>query len=130
METNNSSVKRMNIVQWGMGSVFALVLSACATSSTGSVEAEEAASRRMAIAAQSKRETILQATWSGQPYDALLKAYGPPPLMMNVLGSRSPLKTSVVVFGVVDATANCVDSFTMVKHAQTGQWTVADSYCR
>lgn len=120
----------MNIVQWGMGSVFALVLSACATNPTGSAETEEAASRRLAIAAQAKRETILQATWAGQPYDALLKAYGPPPLMMNTLGSRSPLKTSVVVFGVVDATANCVDSFTMVKHAQTGQWTVADCYCR
>lgn len=119
----------MNIVQWGMGSVFALVLAACATSPKESAETEEAASRRLAIEAQAKRETILQAKWSGQPYDALLKAYGPPPLMMNMLGSR-PLKTSVVVFGVVDAKANCVDSFTMVKHPQTGEWTVADSYCR
>jgi hypothetical protein len=75
------------------------------------------------------RERELQTTWRGKPYTALVAAYGEPKLIMNVPGYR-PLKTSVAVFGIRDDTSRCIDAFTVVKHGTTGEWTVADYFCR
>ena len=55
--------------------------------------------------------------------------FGEPKLMMNMLCFH-PLKTSLLVYGVVDEAADCVDAFTIVKQADSGQWAVADYFCR
>ena len=75
------------------------------------------------------RERELQTTWRGKPYTALVAAYGEPKLLMNVPGYR-PLKTSVAVYGIRDDATRCIDAFTVVKHGITGEWTVADYFCR
>jgi hypothetical protein len=75
------------------------------------------------------RERELQTTWRGKPYTALVEAYGAPAIVMNVPGFR-PLKTSVAVYGVRDDSSRCIDAFTVVKHGITGEWTVADYFCR
>ena len=62
-------------------------------------------------------------------YDALLEAFGEPKLHLNILGYR-PLKTSLAVYGVLDQSSKCVDAFTMVKLEDTGEWVVADYFCR
>jgi hypothetical protein len=76
-----------------------------------------------------QRENTLQTTWRGRPYNALLEAYGSPKMIMNVPGYR-PLKTSVVVYGVVDKVTQCIDAFTVVVHGINGEWTVSDYFCR
>jgi len=48
---------------------------------------------------------------------------------LNILGYR-PLKTSLAVYGVLDQSSKCVDAFTMVKLEDTGEWVVADYFCR
>ena len=122
-----------HFLRFGLGSAFALVVAGCATDShvpADAVAAPIAApSRFAAIALQSQRENSLQSTWRGRPYEALVEIYGEPKMTMNIVGYR-PLKTSLAVYGVVDQAANCVDAFTMVKHEQTGHWTVADYFCR
>lgn len=92
-------------------------------------EGSSAADLAALIKQATLREAELQAKWKGQPYQALLKQFGEPQLTMNVIGYR-PLKTSLVVYGSGDAAAQCVDAFTMVKNDQTGEWTVADYFCR
>jgi hypothetical protein len=84
---------------------------------------------RKAAALQQQRENSLQSAWVGKRYDSLLEAFGEPKLHMNILGYR-PLKTSLAVYGVLDTSANCVDAFTMVKIEDTGEWVVADYFCR
>ena len=118
--------KILQCLRLGLGSAFALVAGGCAT---GKLVSTDASSRVAAVALQSQREVKLQSTWRGRPYEALVETYGEPKMTMSILGYR-PLKTSLVVYGVVDQTANCVDAFTMVKHAQTGNWTVAEYFCR
>lgn len=76
-----------------------------------------------------QRESALQTTWRGRSYNALLEAYGSPRIVMNVPGYR-PLKTSVVVYGVVDNATQCIDAFTVVVHGNNGELTVADYFCR
>lgn len=114
--------------RWGWSAALALVLGACA-SPMDTDEARLRVSQRLTQKLQSSREAQLQSNWRGKPYEALLEAFGSPPLMMNTLGYR-PNKTSLVVYGVVDQSSNCVDTFSMVKNDQTGQWTVADYFCR
>jgi hypothetical protein len=75
------------------------------------------------------RERELQTTWRGKSYTALVEAYGMPTMIMNVPGFR-PLKTSVAVYDVRDNSSRCIDAFTVVKHGITGEWTVADYFCR
>lgn len=119
--------ERQRILRWGLGCAFALLLGACAHS--GAELTEEQASRLAAQVLQSQRENQLKSAWGGRPYNALLESFGAPILTMNVLGYR-PQKTSLVVYGMLDSNANCVDSFTMVKDEQSGEWTVADYFCR
>lgn len=92
--------------------------------------AKEAAQLQREVAAKAaQREVKLNALWRGKSYDALLSAFGEPKVMMNILGYR-PLKTSLVLYDVVDEKLSCVDTFTMVKDESSGKWSVADYYCR
>jgi hypothetical protein len=114
-------------MQWVLG-VFlpVLMLVGCAND----IERASASGlTRKEAALQQQRENSLQSAWVGKRYDSLLEAFGEPKLHMNILGYR-PLKTSLAVYGVLDTSANCVDAFTMVKIEDTGEWVVADYFCR
>lgn len=113
-------------LQWALQSVLVLLLVGCASGIQRDSQSDLA---RKAEAVQQQRENSLQSAWVGKRYDSLLKAFGEPKLHMNILGYR-PLKTSLAVYGVLDASANCVDAFTMVKIEDTGEWMVADYFCR
>lgn len=76
-----------------------------------------------------QRELILQSLWVGKRYDALREGFGEPKLQMNILGYR-PLKTSLAVYGVLDRPSECIDAFTVVQLKDTGEWVVADYFCR
>jgi hypothetical protein len=91
--------------------------------------AEETAEKSIPRESRAVRENRLQAMWKGRPYNALLETYGSPKLVMSLPGYRQ-MKTSVVVFGVVDKGSDCVDSFTIESHAQSGEMMVSDYYCR
>lgn len=123
-------------LRWGLEGAVVLLLAACANTSgdlakaeASHMAAEEAKEAKAAQARQLQRENQLQSAWKGRPYDALLENFGAPILTMNVLGYR-PLKTSLVVYGMLDQNSNCIDAFTMVKDEQSGQWSVADYFCR
>lgn len=104
------------------------VLGGCATFSSDGTASSDASETSPAHRDR-VRERELQTTWRGKPYTALVEAYGAPNMIMNVPGFR-PLKTSVAVYGVRDAKSRCIDAFTVVKHGVTGEWTVADYFCR
>lgn len=76
-----------------------------------------------------RREHDLQTTWRGRPYNALLEAYGSPKMVMNVPGYR-PVKTSVVVYGVVDRSTQCIDTFTVATNNNGAEPTILDYFCR
>lgn len=113
----------------GWGSACALLLAACATNGTESAGARADTNRRAAVALQSKREAALQPTWRGQPYEALHDARGPPTMMLKVPGGR-PWVTLVAVYGTPDEVSGCVDAYTLVLRPSTGQWTIANYFCR
>ena len=113
-------------MQWAIKSLLVLMLVGCASDNERNAKSALA---RNAQALQLQRENSLQSAWVGKRYDSLLEAFGEPKLHMNILGYR-PLKTSLAVYGVLDASANCVDAFTMVKIEDTGEWVVADYFCR
>lgn len=92
-------------------------------------QATESGKSHKAHAMQQQRERTFQSAWVGKRYDALLEAFGEPKLHLNILGYR-PLKTSLAVYGVLDQSSKCVDAFTMVKLEDTGEWVVADYFCR
>lgn len=91
--------------------------------------AEETAEKPVAVEPRTIRENRLQAMWKGRPYNALLETYGSPKMVMSLPGYRT-MKTSVVVFGVIDKSSDCVDSFTIESHSQSGEMMVSDYYCR
>jgi hypothetical protein len=78
---------------------------------------------------QEQREFNLQTTWSGRSYEALVQAFGPPELIMDVPGFRQ-LRTSAVVYGVRDSASQCIDAFTVVVDGRTGQYVVTNYFCR
>lgn len=90
---------------------------------------EETEERHIPVEPRAVRENRLQSLWKGRPYNALLEAYGSPNMVMSLPGYR-PLKTSVVVFGVIDKSSDCIDAFTIESHGQSGEMTVSDYYCR
>lgn len=122
-------MKTLPLPRCAFGLALTLTLAGCGSLNGESADARAAAYHPSPQVLLLQRETTLQSAWRGQPYEALLASYGAPKLMMNILGYR-PLKTSVVVYGIVDQAANCVDAFTMVKNEQTGRWSVADYFCR
>jgi hypothetical protein len=77
---------------------------------------------------QDQREAALGSLWRGKSHDLLLKSLGPPRMAMTIPG-EGPVPTLVLVYRVNDA-AQCIDAFTMVKNVATGQWSVADYFCR
>lgn len=78
---------------------------------------------------QARREAVLGARWRGQSHAALIQSLGRPRMVMTIPGQR-PLPTLALVYGVQDEAAACVDAFTIVKEEDTGQWWVADYFCR
>jgi len=78
---------------------------------------------------RAQRESRLQSAWRGRPYQALLETYGSPQMVMGVPGYR-PLRTSVIVYGIIDRASDCIDAFTVVADGGSGEWTVADYFCR
>jgi hypothetical protein len=108
--------------------VSALLLGGC-SSIPADYNANGDAAEMARVRRSAMRERELQNAWRGKPYVALVEAYGAPSMIMNVPGFR-PLKTSVAVYGVRDDSSRCIDAFTVVKHGVTGEWTVADYFCR
>lgn len=107
-----------------------LLLVGCASrDGTANHAKEDKFLRAKYSALQTKRETALNTTWKGKPYEELREQLGEPPLLMNVIGAR-PLKTSLVVYPETINEAHCIDAFTMVKVESSGQWLVADYFCR
>jgi hypothetical protein len=107
----------------------ALLLAGCAGSGGMSEKTNAAARHAAEVARQTQHERTLNAAWQGKPYDALRQHFGDPPLLMNVIGAR-PLRTSLVVYTENINEAHCIDAFTMVKIESSGQWLVADYFCR
>ena len=98
-----------------------LLLAGCAFHADGS-----ALNARMP---QEQREFNLQAAWSGRSYEALVQAFGPPELIMDVPGFRQ-LRTSAVLYGVRDSASQCIDAFTVVVDSRTGEHIVTNYFCR
>lgn len=113
----------------GLAGSCALLLASCTSSGEISEHANYPTSRATVLAQQTQRERALNTAWQGKPYDALRQQFGEPPLLMNVIGER-PLRTSLVVYTQNDNEAHCIDAFTMVKVEASGQWLVADYFCR
>lgn len=111
---------------WTLPALLALSLISCASAVENATDVSQP---NKALTLQQQRERILQSTWVGKRYDALLEGFGEPKLHMDILGYR-PLKTSLAVYGVVDPTSQCIDAFTMVQLEDTGEWVVADYFCR
>lgn len=110
-------------LQWVWQPLLALSLIGCASN------VKQASESVKANTLQQQRERTFQSVWVGKRYDSLLEAFGEPKLHLNILGHR-PLKTSLAVYGVLDQPSKCVDAFTMVKLEDTGEWVVADYFCR
>ncbi len=121
-------IKRLHPFHLTLHVACALWLAACSEMPTHHATAPSARNLSHFIP-ESVRESELRRAWEGQPYDALLAAYGTPKLVMNVPGNR-PLKTSVAVYGVNDEISQCIDAFSFIEHDQTKQLTVADYFCR
>lgn len=121
-----SHPKPSNRLKWVLLALLMLSLISCASEINQATESEKA---NEAQSRQQLRERTFQSAWVGKRYDSLLEAFGEPDLHLNILGQR-PLKTSLVVYGVLDQSSQCVDAFTMVKLKDTGEWVVADYFCR
>lgn len=97
----------------------ALFLSACAGSG-GRAHAKEP---------RVQRETALQSTWRGRPFDVLLDAFGDPELYMDIPAYRL-FPTFVVVYSEKDSVSKCIDAFTIVSAPRSNEWFVMDYFCR
>lgn len=113
-----------------LAATFAWLLAGCASrGTTPSPTQEDKISRAKYLELQIRRENSLNTTWKGKNFDQLRQQLGEPPLLMNVIGFR-PNKTSLVVYADTPNEAHCVDAFTMVKVESSGEWLVADYFCR
>lgn len=80
----------------------------------------------------SSREANLQAAWIGKPYQELLSAWGAPRYTLLLPGGHRP-DEMVVVYGVRNRAAGCVDAFTVYNgaaHAPNNQSQVVNYFCR
>lgn len=75
------------------------------------------------------REHVMQAAWRGQPYQFLLEKFGPPRGVMAHPGLRSD-RGEIVLYGVRDASSNCIDAFTVVAPGSSHDRIVMDYFCR
>ena len=112
--------------KWALQPLLIMTLIGCASDGR---QATEVGQSNVTSTLQQHRERAIQAAWVGKRYDSLHEAFGEPKLQMNILGYR-PLKTSLAVYGMLDQSSKCVDAFTMVKLEDTGEWVVADYFCR
>ncbi|MES2129021.1 MAG: hypothetical protein V4463_17265 [Pseudomonadota bacterium] len=76
-----------------------------------------------------QREIDLQHAWRGQPYEALLTAFGTPKMSMEIPGRHHDI-TFAVVNGMNDAASHCIDAFTVVIDRSSRQRLVVDYFCR
>lgn len=109
--------------------VSTLAMCGCAATGGYASLSGSAPQRTARTGQQAQREAALGARWKGQSHEALVKSLGPPGLVMTVPGER-PLPTLVLMYGVQDPAAACVDAFTVVRNKDSGQWSVADYFCR
>lgn len=106
--------------------LLALSLIGCASAVKQTTDVRQS---NQALTLQQQRERVIQSTWVGTRYDALREGFGEPKHHMNILGYL-PLKTSLAVYGVVDQLSQCIDAFAVVQLEDTGDWVVADHFCR
>ena len=119
---------RQRVLGLGLGTILALAVGACASDRGTDAKQAQAAKAKQSNVAATKREAELNAAWRGHRYEELLEQFGEPVSKMNMIGQRSAM-TTLVLFGV-DAKTKCVDAFTMNRDEKTGQWSVADYFCR
>ena len=74
-------------------------------------------------------EHAMQAAWRGRPYHSLLEKFGPPRAVMAHPSLRSD-GGEIVLYGVRDASSNCIDAFTVVAPDSSHDRIVADYFCR
>lgn len=124
-------VNRWCVVGAGQGLVLALVLlvTGCATRPETLPDSSLVQSPASVLSRKLQRENALNSAWLGRNYDELIKTFGAPALVMTVPGFR-PVRTMGVVYRVLDKESNCIDAFTMVRDEHTGQWSVANYFCR
>lgn len=75
-----------------------------------------------------KREMNFNSQWKGRSYNDLIKNYGKPEVLLNTMGYRDQ-QSSLVVYSLAKAEESCMDTFTMVKDVNTGNWLVAEYSC-
>lgn len=91
-------------LQLGACCVFGVVLAGCAGPQRDVM---------MATRAAQSKAVELNAKWAGQPYKALLAAYGAPSMIMEV--PYAAQKTSVAIYSVIEkGNAQCSHAFTIV----------------
>lgn len=98
-----------------------LLLGACA-----GMPVAQPDNRRAAEQARNLHEKEMQMTWVNQPYEDLIKVFGPPNLIMNIPAFR-PWKASVVVYEGSGKASGCIDAFA-VEHASKP--VIYDYFCR
>lgn len=76
--------------------------------------------------ARALREKEMQSAWAGQSYEALIKVFGAPGMIMNIPAYRG-WKASVLVYQGLDAASGCIDAFAV---AHSGKPEVYDYFCR
>lgn len=103
--------------------VFAVASTGCAVTDS------ETAGSVMARQVSMKREATFNFAWRGKPSADLVDNLGQPKTVMTVPG-RNDEKTYVMVYGVQDRTAACVDAFTVEKNPVNELWIVAGYFCR
>lgn len=104
-----------------------LLLSACAA--PPAPKHHHADARVLLAKARAQREHVMQETWRGQTYHALLAQYGPPSFVMSHPARRDP-GSDIVIYGVRDALTNCIDAFTLIVPKPSHEQMVADYFCR
>ncbi len=108
--------------------VFAWGASGCAAI-IGETADGEATASPMARQVSMKREAMFNVAWRGKPRVELVDNLGQPKYVMVVPGRDDEL-TYVMVYGVQDRRAECVDAFTLQKNEAADQWVVSDYFCR
>jgi hypothetical protein len=121
LEEKTSMIDQLRTSSWLLLLLSAVFLEGCALTQPDSDYSGRSEPR-------AQRENMLQAAWRGRPYTSLLEVFGSPKMVMSVPGYRQ-LRTSVVVYGTLDKTTQCIDAFTIVQRTN-GDLTVSDYFCR
>ena len=76
-----------------------------------------------------QRERVMQSAWRGQSYQSLLEKFGPPQAVMSHPGMRAG-RGEIVLYGMRDASTNCLDAFTVILPGGSPERIVGDYFCR